>query len=317
MTPLCFTPSLTQALRNSGAPVIVTGTGGWLGRAALEMLDSAFGDALQERVTVFASRSRGITLSSGRALAARDFAELEDGTAPPSLILHFAFLTRGHAQASGYVATNRRISGLLRRFIERNGARGIFIPSSGAVYDADNTPETDLIRNPYGALKYEDEVNFRRLADRLGFPAATIRIFNLAGPFINNLSTYALACIIADVARGGPVTLRADHPVYRSFAHIEDVLNIAMAILLRGLSLETFDTAGEPALEIGELAERVSLLLTGRALPVQRPDWRGAPENRYLGKLPGYRHAAGLAGVAPHGLDRQITDTADYLAKLG
>ena len=134
MTPLCFTPALTQELQGSGTPIIVTGAGGWLGRAALEMLDSALGESLADRVTVFASSPRVITLGSGRTLAARDFTELEDGTAPPSLILHFAFRTRGHAQEQNYVAANRQIAQHLRNFIQHNGARGIFIPSSGAVY---------------------------------------------------------------------------------------------------------------------------------------------------------------------------------------
>ena len=317
MTPLGFTPGLVQELRKSDAPIIVTGTGGWLGRAALEMLDAALDEAMAARVTVFAASSREITLRSGRALPVRAFAGLEGCTAPPSLILHFAFRTLGFAGEENYIETNRQISRLMRAFIRRNGARGIFIPSSGLAYGPDGAPGRDLERNPYGALKYEDELNFQRLAVEMGFPVAIIRIFNLAGPFINNLNAYALACIIADVMRGGPITIRANHPVFRSFAHIEDVLNIVLAILLRGLSPETFDTAGDPALEIGALAERVSLKLAGRALPILRPEWHGQPENRYLGDLGGYRHAAGLTDVKLHDLDQQITDTAAYLATLG
>jgi nucleoside-diphosphate-sugar epimerase len=305
----CFNLSVADALRGSTAPIIVTGAGGWLGRAALEMLDGALGDALAGRVTVFASSPRTVTLRSGRALAVRDFSTLERVDAPPGLILHFAFLTRGYSQSPDYVAANRLIARRVQGFIERNGALGVFLPSSGAVYRADG--------DPYGALKVEDEVNFRRLADAGGFPAAVIRIFNLAGPFINNVDAYALACIIRDVAKGGPIDLRADHPVYRSFVHIEDVMNIALAILLRGLDVGVFDTAGGEALEIGALAARVSLVLTGRALPIRRPVWRTGPAERYLGDAAGYVRAAGAAGVALHDLDRQIADTAGYLATLG
>jgi nucleoside-diphosphate-sugar epimerase len=317
VTPLCFSPSITAALRNSGAPIIVTGSGGWLGRAALEMLDSALGAEMLARVTVFASAPRAIKLRSGRVLAARDFAELDHATAPPSLILHFAFLTNGHAAEAGYIAANQQISELAQKFINRNGALGIFIPSSGAVYSPDGALETDLTRNPYGALKHQDEIVFQKLADDQKFPAAIIRIFNLAGPFINNLGTYALASIIKDVTAGGPILLRANHPVYRSYAHIEDVLNIAMAILLHRVDAGIFDTGGEPVLEIGELASRISLRLTGKALPILRPDWQNQPENRYFGDFSAYRRAAELTGTVLHDLDQHIFDTARYLQTLG
>jgi nucleoside-diphosphate-sugar epimerase len=281
------------------------------------MLDSALGAEMLARVTVFASAPRTIKLRSGRILAARNFAELGHATAPPSLILHFAFLTRGHAAEAGYIAANQRISQLVQKFVERNGARGIFIPSSGAVYGPDGTLETDLARNPYGALKHQDEILFHRLAEEQNFPAAIIRIFNLAGPFINNLGTYALASIIKDVTAGGPISLRANHPVYRSYAHIEDVLNIAMAILLHRVDAGIFDTGGEPALEIGELATRISLRLAGKTLPILRPDWQNQPENRYFGDFSAYRRAAELTGTTLHDLDQQIFDTARYLEALG
>jgi len=288
-----------------------------MGRAALEMLDSAFGAEMLARVTVFASAPREIKLRSGRVVAARGFAELGHATAPPSLILHFAFLTRGHAAEAGYIAANQHISELVQKFINRNGALGIFIPSSGAVYCPDGALETEITRNPYGALKHQDEKIFQKLAEEQNFPAAIIRIFNLAGPFINNLGAYALATIIKDVTAGGPISLRANHPVYRSYAHIEDVLNIAMAILLRRLDLGIFDTGGEPALEIGELATRISLRLAGKTLPILRPDWQNQPEDRYLGDVSAYRRAAELTGTVLHDLDQQILDTARYLEALG
>ncbi len=309
MTGLGFSPSLAEELRRRDVPVVVTGTGGWLGRAALEMLENALGDAVVERVTVYASAAKAVALRSGRVLQARAFAELEREVAPPGLILHFAFLTRGFAQADDYVAVNRWITRTMGGFIERNGAAGIFVPSSGAAYRAG--------RDVYGALKLEDEVVFGDLARRLGFPAAVLRIFNLAGPFINNVNAYALACIIADVAAGRAVNLRADHPVWRSYAHVGDVLNIALAVLLCGLTLDVCDTAGEVEVEIGELAARVARVL-GRTEPeIVRPEWRGGAADYYVGDLAAYQNTARQAGVALHGLDAQIADTAAYLATLG
>jgi len=311
MHRLAFLPHLGEKLRANQAPVIVTGAGGWLGQAALEMLDSALGDTLPRQVTVFATTERRLALRSGRTLPTQPFSALEHAAAPPSFILHCGFLTRGHAARHDYVAINRQITERLRGFIARNGALGLFIPSSGAVY-----APGDIASNPYGVLKAEDEAIFSAQSAQLGFPAAIIRIFNLAGPLINNLSGYALASIITDAARGGPITLRAAHPVWRSYTHVEDVLNIAMSTLLGGLDLGIFDTAGEAALELGDLADRVSELIAGKKLPIHRPEWQNAPPDRYLGNLAAYQHAAAEAGVALQSLERQIRDTAGYLAAM-
>jgi nucleoside-diphosphate-sugar epimerase len=80
-------------------------------------------------------------------------------------------------------------------------------------------------------LKLRDEAHFARLAAEKGIPLALIRVFNLAGPYINKVNTYALSSIILDVLRGGPVTLRASHPVIRSYVSIFDVIDLALCAL--------------------------------------------------------------------------------------
>jgi hypothetical protein len=55
---LLFPPSLAAALRASDLGVVVTGTGGWLGRAAVEMLAGAFGESAGQRLALFSSIDR-------------------------------------------------------------------------------------------------------------------------------------------------------------------------------------------------------------------------------------------------------------------
>lgn len=299
-----------DALRRTDCPVIVTGAGGWLGQAALTALGGVFGADLPARVMAFSTQPR--TLCGVTTLP---YAALADLRAGPGLILHLAFRTKGYEAEPGYVEANRAIAATLRGFIERNGARGLFIPSSGAVYGPDGALRTDVAAAPYGALKYEDELQFGALAARLSIPAVITRIFNLAGPCMNNLTGYALACIITDTLRGGPITLRAARPVWRAYTHVGDVLAIALSLLLREQSLPVFDTGGE-ALELGALAARTARLLTGGALPVVRPDWKNGEPDRYLGDGAAYEAAAAQAGVALRRLDAQIIDTADYIRGL-
>jgi nucleoside-diphosphate-sugar epimerase len=286
-------------------PIIVTGAGGWLGQAALEMLDAALGEAMPGQVTGFAGTARDMVLRSGRVVAARAYGDLAQYETAPAIILHFAFRTRGFAGEAGYVETNRLITQTMQHFIEKQGAAGLFVPSSGAVYKAGDV---------YGTLKHEDEEIFGALARRLGFPAVIMRIFNLAGPCMNNLGGYALGSIITDILRGGPVTLRAANPVWRGYAHVADVLNIALSLLLQGAALPVFDSAGEPV-EIGDLARLAGQLVAGRDVVVNRPDWQGGIPDMYLGDMQGFAHAAQLAWVQPQGLEVQIRDTAADIRK--
>ncbi len=311
-----FAPEVAEGLRRNTAPIIVTGAGGWLGQAALEALDEALGEVMPERVIAFASTAKPLVLRSGRGIAVRAYDTLGELVMGPALILHFAFRTRGFAREEGYIETNRRITRTMQRFIARNGAFGMFVPSSGAVYGPGRVLHQNLEADPYGALKYEDELIFGALARQHGFPVAIIRIFNLAGPCMNNLTGYALACIITDVLRGGPVQLRAAHPVLRGYAHVGDVLNIALSLLLGRHELPVFDSAGEKALEIGESAQLVSRLIAGKELPVERPEWQAGAPDRYLGDMQSYAAAAGLAGVALRPLEVQIRDTAGYIRTL-
>jgi UDP-glucuronate decarboxylase len=306
---IALPPNLRLALQESLCPIIVTGTGGWLGQAALTALHGVFGADLPARVQAFSAAPHPLPRFG---LSPLPYAALDRLRAEPALILHFAFRTKGHAAEPGYVETNRAIAATMRGFIARNGARGLFIPSSGAVYGRDGRPHGDLAADPYGALKYEDELSFGALAGRHGIPLVTTRIFNLAGPCMNNLTGYALSCIITDILRSGPIQLRATRPVWRAYAHVGDVLAIVLSLLLQEQSPAVFDTGGE-AVELSTLAARAARLLTGAKMPIVRPDWEGGIPDRYLGDGDSYAQAAAAAGITPRALDEQILDTADYI----
>ncbi len=306
---LAFTPEVASWLAGGEFPIVVTGVGGWLGQAVLEMVCGALGGRFAGRVFAFASRRREILLRSGGRIVAAPLTDLAEVEGAP-LIFHCAFLTREYAgtmDQADYAAANRAIREAVVGVIERCGCVGIFVPSSGAVYEAAG----DFEKNPYGALKLEDEAGFRGLADSWGFPCAVLRVFNLSGPFINKGDAYALGSIIGDVLRGGPVRLRADRAVWRSYAYVGDVVGVAGAMLRQGGG-GPVDTAGAEAIEIGDLARRVAGLMGCGGMAVLRPDWRGA-ENRYLGDGAEFFAAAREAGVGLMGLDEQILATVGYL----
>lgn len=311
-----FTEDIRESLLSRDAPVIVTGASGWLGQAALEMLEATYGRQFQTRIMAFSNTPKPIMLRSGTVIMAQRFAELANLILPPAIILHCAFLTREHAKlqpVADYAAANREIRRVMLSAIARNGALGVFVPSSGAVYGADRSLEGDESANPYGVLKLEDEAAFADIAQRLGFPCTVLRVFNLSGPFINKVSSYALASMIHDVQAGGPIQLRADIPVWRSYAAVDDVINLAMALLLRGERLAPFDTAGDEQIEIGDLARRVALRLGVPEMLIIRPELTGGRGSVYLGEGGVFFAQADKAGLALRPLDEQIANTAIYM----
>jgi UDP-glucuronate decarboxylase len=292
---------VSQSLR--GLPVVITGAGGWLGQAAVEMAHQAGAE-----IYAFGKNPRLYHLRDGAPLEIHPHSLLSRYVVPDALVLHFAFLTREHVgemDVADYAAANRVISGVVESFVRRNGARGVFVPSSGAVY----APPP----NPYGEGKLEDEARFAALGRELCIPTVLIRVFNLSGPFINKLNSYALACIIRDLMARHPVELRAAHPVWRGYAHVGDVLNIALGLLLRGESPPVFDTWGEP-IELSGLAARAAEVLNA-PLNIVRPEWQNGAADRYLGDAVQYLAHAKALGIEPASLDRQILDTADYLGR--
>lgn len=291
-----------QPLR--GVKVVVTGAGGWLGQAALEMAHQAGAE-----IYAFGRNPRLYHLRNGAPLEIHPHSLLSRYEVPDAIVLHFAFLTREHVEemaVADYIATNRAISGTVESFIRRNGARGVFVPSSGAVY----APPP----NPYGEGKLEDEARFAALGQELGIPTVLMRVFNLAGPFINKLNSYALACIIRDLMARRPVMLHAAHPVWRGYAHVGDVLNIAHGLLLRGESPPVFDSWGEP-IELSGLTARAATLLGWPDAEIIRPEWQNGAADRYLGDAVQYLAHAKALGIEPASLDRQILYTADYLGR--
>ncbi|MDE2240379.1 MAG: NAD-dependent epimerase/dehydratase family protein, partial [Rhodospirillales bacterium] len=255
------------------------------------------------------SSAREQRLLDGTTIPVLPLSTLDKQTLPGALVLHMAFLTREHAarmQEADYIAANRMISESVAGFIRRNGARGIFVPSSGAVY----APPP----NPYGACKLEDEARFTALGEALSIPTVIIRVFNIAGPFINKQNSYVLACILRDLLANRPVTLHAAHPVWRGYAHVNDVLSIAMGLLLAGHSSPVFDSWGEPV-EVSDLAARTARVVN-RELVIQRPEWRDGAPDYYVGDEKAYLSHAASLNLEPSGLEQQIRDTMTYLTTL-
>jgi len=310
---------LRTAIEAGGLSFIVTGAGGWIGRATLQLLAEALGPAgFARRVRPLAASARRLKLMNGIEAELAPLSELEGIHSQPCLLMHYAFLGREKTSTmslADYVAANERISAAVQRAVARLKPQAVFLSSSGAVYGLDGALETDLARNPYGAMKLRDEEAFAEACGEAGTKLVVPRIFNLAGPYINKLEGYALACFIRDALAGRPIAIRANRPVLRSFVPVGDLVALVLALLLDPVAPgATFDTAGEREVEMSELAALVSRAVAGRALPIDRPRLDPAlPPERYVGDPAAMRSLAQGQGIAFAPLEDQIRQTANYL----
>ena len=313
---LAFSSFVAAELAKSDLEIVVTGAGGWLGQATLEMLDQAFGEKLQSRVHIFAAKERQILLRSGRMLPCNELKSMEKLHRRPCLVAHYAFVTKDRIadrSVPDFIHENESIGDFVATQLRRLPVAGIFVPSSGAVYP--RGIEEYPVRNAYGEAKARDECRFRSLAENLRCRAVIMRIFNLSGPFINNLSTYVLASILLDLAKGGPIRLHADRPVIRSYVHVSDLINLAFSLMLRQVDppSDPFDTAGEVEIEIGGLARLAAAVLGKPDTAIIRSPISPHETDRYVGDGGIFRRLTTETGVALTPLDQQIIDTSDYL----
>lgn len=319
MVPLVLPPAISEQLRTSHWRVLVTGASGWLGQAALELLADALGENWRKRVFAFGSRPCNWVLRDGTEVDQRPLFELPSLPPQPSLLLHFAYLTRektAHMPAEDYIAANR---GLSRLAVEGGAAVGVeraFATSSGAVHAALAAPESTDPSLLYGKLKLEDEALLHVFAHATpGRRAFVARLFNLSGPYINKLDSYALASFIQQ-ARKGHIDIRASHPVIRSYTSAANLLGVAFGQLLSedAESFTCAETTGDCEVEIGDLAKAVRAVVAPSA-SIQREKLTATTMDRYVGDGRLYRQLVVAHGMAEHTLPQQIADTAEYLAQ--
>ncbi len=296
------------------------GAGGWLGLASLELLHRLLGaEAFARRVVAIGSSARLLELRGRVRVDQRPLAALATLEPAPSLVLHLAYLTQEKARSmseADYVGANRAISTQVLSSLDTIGATRVFVPSSGAAYRVDDEPAPASVRL-YGRLKLEDEAAFGAWARRRGATAVIARVFNLAGPYINKHSSYALASFIADALAGRPIEIRASAPVWRSYVAISELMSVVFgALMAEGPGPAVFDTAGEAVVEMGDLANAVAAAL-GSAAGVSRPPMAGKGADRYVGDGATWRELRRLYGVAAVDLASQIVETAGYMKGLG
>lgn len=292
-----------------------TGASGWIGRATLELLFNTLGaDAFGGRVVAFGSSQRAIDFGEGRAIEQKALADIASLAPIPTLVLHLAFLTKDKVAGmdeDDYRRSNRKLSQTVLDALDAIDARAVFVASSGAAAFADDPTASEAMRL-YGSLKKADEDAFSAWADSHGRRAVIARIFALSGPHINKHETYALASFIKDALAGRAISIRADHPVYRAYVAIRELMSLIFAAMLDGSTgVLHFSTGGE-RLEMQEVAKVVSATLG--PVTINRPPVNGNRTDEYVGYDVTYRQLLATYFLEHLPFAQQVEETAAFFA---
>jgi nucleoside-diphosphate-sugar epimerase len=197
-------------------------------------------------------------------------------------LVQLAFLTKDKAAVVGresYIAQNMAIIGRHTELAQALKPRWIALVSSGAVYRRGTAeyPPT-FHEDPYGYLKWIEEVALESFAQRTGTKFAIGRLWAAIGQYIGENRAYAVVDFISQARKTGLIRVKSSNPVYREYADAEAFMRQLVSLAAMGVN-RALESAGE-RLEVGDLAALVAKYVLGDAGAIERQfDASLAPDN--------------------------------------
>ena len=256
--------------------VLVTGAGGYIGRAVVE----ALGRAGHEPVAmVHSDRPTVVTVDTeSRAGDLLRVGSLVDAVRGVDAVCHLAGLTRAREsweQPLRYFAVNVGGTLALLEAMAANGVSVVVFASTGSIY---GTPERqpmseglpDAPLHPYAASKQAAESAIEWQARAGGLGAVVLRLFNVAAGADPD-PTRIVPRVLAVAAGESPsVEVNGDGSAVRDFLHVDDAAQAFVAALDAGPRVGAFrrytigSGVGTSVRDVVTAAGRV----TGRPIPV-------------------------------------------------
>lgn len=297
----------------SEARFVLTGPSGWIGRAMLDVLARALGGRLDGKVQAFGSRARAMDLPWGERLEVRPLQQIRPQDADGAHVIHLAYLTKEQAELLGeraFMDANLAIDDALLTALHHAQPASVFVASSGAA--ALVAQGRDL--HPYGVAKLRQEARFLQWGRLTGVPVIAGRIFNIAGPHINKLRSYAISDFALQAREIGKIHINAQAPVFRSYLHVEDLCELIIAAGLQTVGRgDPTDLCGGEIVEMGDLASLVARA-SGNSPQILRGSVDYSTSSLYLGDYSQTRVLAMELGVTLSPLDVQVADTIAWLS---
>jgi nucleoside-diphosphate-sugar epimerase len=293
---------------------VLTGPTGWIGSAMMAHLATRLGPAWRTVTTCFGSSARDHVAPDGRPVAIRPLPELRPSDLDDAIVIHLAYLTKEKVDLLGeraFTDANLAIDDHVLNALRTARPKGVFVASSGAAAMAEDGRD----RHPYGLAKLRQEDRFLAWGAEAGTPVLAGRIFNLAGPYINKVESYAISSFIAQARRTRIVHIGAVVPVFRSYLHVDDLCALAIGALERGVvRTRPVDLCGAEVLEMQDIAAAVAAHV-GSDVSVLRGNVDPSRPSVYLGNFTQTKALAIELGLPVTGFLRQLADTATGMSQ--
>lgn len=257
----------------SGERVLVTGASGWLGR---ELLTRVTREIDYEHLLLVGSKDH-LANFNGQPFRIHEWTEEIAANWAPTSIVHLAFGTREKLIDQGYsrfTQSNAEISRKARSLMSLSSVENFFWVSSGAALT-----EPD---GPYGSQKRIDEVRFQELATKRGVNLFTARAWSLTGANCTKPKQFLFYDLIRQSMSGsGIIELGASSLTFRRYVDAGQFLALGLSAMYRS-AFSKMDSGGV-LIEAAELAERISVELSGMKSRVMRPNFQtdAAPDLYY------------------------------------
>jgi UDP-glucuronate decarboxylase len=232
--------------------IIITGASGWLGRASLQYFYKIFQDKIGELVFPISASQKKITLTNNFSIKTYDYSHNFDKN-KTYIIFHYGYATKDKLAILSDDEFNKnceKINYSLHQIIKNNRIESLIFPSSGAIYNQNNS---------YAKNKINDELYFLELSKKYNFNLMIPRIFNIGGPFINKPENYALNNFILQAKANKKIIINANNDVLRSYIHVNNLIDLFFKWII-DKDKETpliFDVSHPNKIEIKDLAQKI------------------------------------------------------------
>jgi nucleoside-diphosphate-sugar epimerase len=288
--------------------ILVSGASGWLGRALIRIVQDKSTSLYMNQVVGLSSNPR-----KDRSDQNVPYENFYDFKIPNDLdgFVHLAFLTRDKIQemtSDDYISSNRKIIDRAVEIIQSTKPKWVALVSSGAIFSKSSnftTPEFDLLSNPYGFLKLEEEEQIAKAAAGVGANLAIGRLWGATGVDLKPSPKYAISDFIQSALTNKKIIIHSENLVFRRYCDASEFMRVLTNCAINE-EFRVFNSGG-PLVELGDLAKQISDLIGHCG--IERETLSDLAPDIYFPKDLSYEEIASTFGIVPLSIEEQVNRT--------